>query len=90
MGDEQQREGAALLLLEEQLEHALAGGAVEVSGGLVGHEDGGVEQERTGDRNALLLAAGEAPRAVAQALAEAKAPQDLGCTVTLGREGAPP
>src|SRR5215204_97685 len=46
------------LRLAHQLGDVLGAG-VEVSGGLVGEHDGGPRDERSGDRDALLLSAGE-------------------------------
>ena len=45
--------------LLEQVEDLAGGGAVEVAGRLVGDEQVGVGDDRPGDRDALLLAAGE-------------------------------
>ena len=47
-----------------------AGARVEVAGGLVGEDDPGPRGERAGDGDALLLAAGELRRAVAEPVAE--------------------
>src|SRR5207245_5641403 len=50
--------------LGEEGHHLGGGGAVEVAGGLVGQEQGGVGDQRPGHRRPLLLAAGELRRAV--------------------------
>ncbi len=55
----------------EQRDDLLAGLQVEVAGGLVGQDDGGVVGEGPGDGDALLLAAGELEGLVAVALPEA-------------------
>ena len=55
----------------EHLQDGLACGGVEVAGGLVGHEDDGLGDERAGDGDALLLTTGELARAMAEAVAEA-------------------
>ena len=47
----------------QDVEHAGARGRVEVARRLVGEDDGGASGERAGDRDALLLAAGELGRA---------------------------
>ena len=54
-------------------EHVGAGGGVEVAGRLVGEQHGRLGDERAGDRDALLLAAGELRRLVVAALGEADA-----------------
>ena len=59
--------------VEQQLHDARAGGGVEVAGGLVGEQHGGPRDEGARHRDALLLAAGELPRIVAGALAQAHA-----------------
>ena len=53
------------------VEDLAAGARVEVAGRLVGEHDRRPRDERAGDRHALLLAAGELGRAVAEALREA-------------------
>ena len=50
-----------------------AGRAVEVAGRLVGEDQGGIGDERPGDRDALLLAAGQLGRLVVEPVAEARA-----------------
>ena len=50
--------------------YALAGGTVQIAGGLVGNQHRGIEQERSRDRDALLFAAGHLTRAVAHAILE--------------------
>jgi hypothetical protein len=50
--------GPALAVdLEEQVVNRLAGGAIEVAGGLVGQQDLGLQREGAGEGDALLLAA---------------------------------
>ena len=48
-----------------------AGGAVEVAGRLVGHQQIGIGDDRPRDRHALLLAAGELTRVMMLAAGEA-------------------
>ena len=55
----------------QDVEHAGARGRVEVAGRLVGEDDGGAGDERAGDRDALLLAAGELGGPVRGAVGEA-------------------
>ena len=55
-------EDDGITLLVEALEEAhdfIAGGGIEVAGGFVGEEDGGVVDEGASDGDALALAAGE-------------------------------
>jgi hypothetical protein len=54
--------GAGGVDVAEELEHAARGALVEVARGLVGHEDGGIVDQRAGDGHPLLLAAGELAR----------------------------
>ena len=59
VGHEDHRRPVAARQLAEQREHLLARLGVEVAGGLVGEHQTRLADERTGDRDALLLAAGE-------------------------------
>ena len=43
----------------QQIEDASCGGFVQVAGGLVGQQQAGIADQRSGQRDALLLAAGE-------------------------------
>ena len=61
---------AGAVEVREEIDDAGAGGEVEVAGGLVGEEDGGVVGEGAGDGDALAFAAGELDGAVLEALAE--------------------
>src|SRR5690606_10274724 len=70
VGDHDDGHALAVQLLDD-LEDGLAGGGVEVAGGLVGEEDDGAGDEGAGDGGALLLAAGELAGAVAEAVVEA-------------------
>ena len=54
-----------------------AGPGVEVAGGLVGEDDRRLAGQGAGHGHALLLAAGELARAVAQPVAEADGGHDL-------------
>ena len=55
----------------QQGEHVAGGRGVEGAGRLVGEHDGGVGDQRPGDRDPLLLAAGQRAREVPAAVAEA-------------------
>ncbi len=57
--------------IEEQLADCSAGFGVEVAGGFVGEEEGGLVHEGTGDGDALALAAGEFGWEVGGAVGEA-------------------
>ena len=74
MGDEHQRGLAAPLQAEQQVDHLLAGLAVEIAGRLVGEDDLRARAQRAGDGDALLLAAGELRREMIGAMRQA----DLG------------
>ena len=56
---------------EQKLDDVFARCFIEIAGRLVGDEDRGVWCERTGQRHALLLAAGKLRRIVVQAFGEA-------------------
>ena len=71
VGDEDDRAARAVELAEE-LEHLAARGLVEVAGRLVGEDQGRVGDQRAGDGDALLLAAGQLGRLVVDAVAEAE------------------
>jgi hypothetical protein len=65
--DEEQRHAALLLQLEQQLEDLRLDRDVERGGGLVGDQHLGVHRERPGDHHALLQAARELERILAEA-----------------------
>src|SRR5438045_3328098 len=69
VGDHDDRVALAVQLLE-QPHDLLAGGGVEVAGGLVREQDGGTHDQRAGDGHALALAAGELARLVVHAVAQ--------------------
>ncbi len=69
---------AFLIHLAEEVDDRLAGVEVEVAGGFVGENDGGVVGEGAGDGDALLLAAGELRRLVEEAMAEFDPFEDAG------------
>ena len=88
MGDDD--DGVALgVEVVEEGHDLVAGFGVEVSGGLVGEDDGGVVDQGAGDGDALALAAGELIGLVHHAGAEADALEDfLGAGDALGGGGA--
>jgi acyl-CoA thioesterase-1 len=70
-----QHQSGPLALVErnQQIQYVRSVDAIEVPGGLVGHQNGRLRHERPGQRHALLLAAGELHRIVIQAIAQANA-----------------
>src|SRR4029077_14880232 len=64
VGDEEQRSAAPLFQREEKLQDFVAGGGVEIAGGLVCEDQRRAGFERAGQSDALLLAAGELSRKV--------------------------
>ena len=58
------------MLGEQQIDDLLAGGFIEIAGRLVRDENRGVGRQRAGERDALLLAAGQLRRIMMQAIAE--------------------
>ena len=71
VGHEHERRAVRGIEVEQELDHARAGRRVEVAGRLVGEQHGGPRHEGARDRDALLLAAGELARVVAEPRAEA-------------------
>ena len=69
-----QRRLAGAVDAEQQLDDRVAGGGIEVAGGLVGEQQRRIVGQRAGDGDALLLAAGELRRIVMAAVGQA----DLG------------
>src|SRR5712692_6497236 len=89
MGD--QHDGVALAVQALERRHDLvAGGAVEVAGGLVGQQDGGVVHQGASDGHALALAAGELVGLVIHAVLEIDVGQGLlgSLDARLGRSAA--
>ncbi len=70
MRHQHQRRAAPRPLLEDEIHDGAARRLVEIAGGLVGHQDRWVGGERPGERDALLLAAGQLRRIVPEPLAE--------------------
>ncbi len=67
---EQHGHAGALVDVADQVHQLPSGGTVEVSGGLVREDDGRPDHQRAGDREPLLLAAGEVCRMVARPVRE--------------------
>ena len=72
-----ERGAASLLTDSKQVEHVLAVDRVEVAGGLVGKDDGRLEDEGAGERDTLLFSAGELDGVVMQAVGESDAGEKL-------------
>jgi hypothetical protein len=77
MRDEHERRAVVAAEGEHHVEHDPAVGPVEVPRRLVGHEHRRVGRERAGERDALLLAAGQLRRVVVAAASEADALEQL-------------
>src|SRR5882757_10544218 len=77
VGDHDDGHAEGVLDFAQEEKDLLAGGGVEIAGGLVGEEDGGLIYERAGEGAALLLAAGEFARSMVVAGAEADAVEGL-------------
>ena len=86
VGGDERREAGRAHEVEQHREDPVRRLGVEVAGGLVGEEERRPVDQRAGDGDALLLAAGELGRAVVEAVAEADAGQELACA--LGGGGA--
>lgn len=70
MGDEDQRGAVLAVKREQQIGNFVPGLAIEVTGGFVGKQHIRAAIERTGQRHALLLAAGELRRKVIEAFTQ--------------------
>ena len=66
----------------QQIDHVGTGGGVEVAGGLVGEDHPWPDDERSGDRDALLLPAGEVRREMGGAIGEADLLEQVEGTLT--------
>src|SRR5712671_7877537 len=77
VGDHDDGHAEGVLDFAEEEEDLLAGGGVEIAGGLVGEEDGGLIYEGAGQCAALLLAAGEFAGSMVAAGAEADTVEGL-------------
>jgi hypothetical protein len=58
VGDQQERGACALAQREQQVDDRLAGGVVQVAGGVVRQQQGRFGREGSGERGALLFSAG--------------------------------
>ena len=63
-------DGFALLAIErlQQVQDFITGSAIEVTGGLVTQQQGGIRDNRTSDTNPLLLTARKRAREMARAM----------------------
>ncbi len=77
MGDHDQRLAEFLLRAQEQGKYLLGVGTVQIAGRLVSKQDLRAVDQRTGNRNTLLLAAGKLVGLVAQAILDAQRIDDL-------------
>ena len=68
--DQDHRQPFVLVELPEQVDHLAAGSRVEVAGRLVAHQDRRGGNECAGDRDPLLLPAGELPGVMVQPVAQ--------------------
>ena len=86
-----EHQGAAERAVEphDQLDDLLAGGGVEIAGGLVGEEERRPARHRARHRHPLLLAAGELDRVVLRAVAEAQLGEEARGRAR-GRRARPP
>ncbi len=77
MGDDQEGRPAAGVEVEEELVDGVAGGAVQIAGGLVGEDEGRLHDQGARQGDALLLAPGELARAVLEPVAESDLLEEL-------------
>ncbi len=77
MGDQDQRRSGFGIHAEQQVDDGLAGAVVEVAGGFVGKQHGGLDDEGAGNRHALFFTAGQLVRVVALAGLQADRPDGL-------------
>ena len=66
--DQHQRRAVLAMAAEQKLDDFRSGRFVEIAGRLVGDDDGGIGRKRAGERDALLLAAGQFGRVMAEAM----------------------
>ena len=76
VGDQDDRDAVPIELLE-YAHDLIAGPAVQVTGGLVGQDDGGLVDEGPGDGDALLLPAGKLAWLMVQPVTQAHALEGL-------------
>ena len=75
VGHQDQRDVILLIQLGEKLHDISAGPRVEVPSGFIGHQDRGPVDQRSSDRDALLLAAGKLTGVMIEAISEADSSQ---------------
>src|SRR5437868_482852 len=71
VGDDDGRDAEAAVEVEQQLVDPFAGRLVEITGRLVGEQEARLQDESAGERHALLLAAGQLPGPVIEAVTQA-------------------
>ena len=86
VGDHEDRRAIGIQLFEEH-EERFTGRAVEVSRGLIGQHDRGAAHQRTRDRDALALAAGELARMEVGTIGEPHPGERLGRALTALGDG---
>ena len=79
VGDQEDGLAAGFVEGQEDVEDGTAGLGVEVSGGLVGEEEGGIVDEGAGDGDALAFAAGELGGTVLEAMGKAEGFEEREC-----------
>lgn len=80
MGDHDECGALFAVELDEEVEDDATVGGVEIAGGLVGEEDGGLGHEGAGEGDALLLTTTELDWVVGGAVEEADLIEELTCT----------
>ena len=83
VGDHEDGVASAVEFAEEADDDFFVG-LIEIAGGLVGKDELGLIDERAGDGDALLLAAGKLRRKMGEAMAEADALESFGGLVLVG------
>ena len=81
VGHHDHRDALLAIELADDLHDLVRGARIEVAGRLVGQQHGGLVDQRAGQRDALLLAAGELAGRVALAVGQADARQHLAAAV---------
>src|ERR1700761_1316353 len=82
--------GAVAMQVAQEFHDRFAVFGVQVTGGLIGHEDEGIADQSAGYRDALLLTSGELRRVMAQTMGHADALQGvLNLLLALGAASAP-
>ena len=86
--DQHQRGAVLAMAAEQKLDDFRSGRFVEIAGRFVGDDDGGIGRKRAGERDALLLAAGQFGRVMAEAVFQPDRGQlALGARKSIARAG---